>query len=409
MTEKKQKGKLLDWYTVTSDTLRGWTFAAILLVLGIVGYLGYRILDHAVLEREVSRVIQEAEDLLRTVRDEGAINSYREEYFVARDYLEVAKDYQRGEELREAFRSAERSRTLLASILSTLSVRGPEGEAMFIAVQGGVEFRRGDRGSWQSARSRVALNAGDYVKTVKGGSAEIMTVDGTLYTVHADTVLLIGRIRPAPGASRQRTVQLESGWVDLGTAQSTSRISTPQAEAQVQQDTSAAVAHDPDKDESKFSAYDGSMVVASNDGTSREIGTMEQVVQTGGELSRPKKLPNPPEPVGPDDNYEAFLTAETELLLQWAAVPGADRYALQVARNRFFVQNVISVDDRKETSATIGLQAVGTFVWRVSAFDGSGVQGPWSELRRFRVTTGDTIEDSPAPTTTEFAEMSDTP
>ena len=131
MTPKKSK--LLHWYTVTAETLRGWSFVAILAVLGVAGLFGYRILNEAVLEREVGRVIQEAEDLLRTVRDEGAINSYREEYFVARGHLEEAKQHRAAEDLQEAFRSAERSRSLLASILSTLSVRGPEGEAMFIS------------------------------------------------------------------------------------------------------------------------------------------------------------------------------------------------------------------------------------------------------------------------------------
>ena len=406
---EKKKNRLLHWYTVTSETLRGWGFAAIVLGLGVAGYFGYRILNEAVLQREVARVMQEAEDLLRTVRDEGAINSYREEYFVARSHLEEAKDLRIAGNLQAAFTSAERSRSLLASILSTLSVRGPEGEAMFIAVQGEVEFRRGDRGSWQSARSRVALNAGDYVKTSGGGSAEIMTVDGALYTVRPDTVLLIGRIRPAPGAPRQRTVQLESGWVDLGTSQSTSRISTPQAEARVHQDTTAAISHDPEKDESRFAAYQGGMVVASNDGTSQQIGSMQRVTQTGTELSRPTPLPGAPVPLLPEDNYEVFLTAENQIHLQWKDVPGADRYALQVARNRFFVQNVISVDDRKETSATIGLQGAGTVVWRVSAVDTTGVQGPWSEIRRFRVTTGETREGAASSASGESARPSDTP
>jgi hypothetical protein len=160
----------------------------------------------------------------------------------------------------------------------------------------------------------------------------------------------------------------------------------------VQHDTTAAISHDPDKDESKFSAYDGSMIVALNDGTSQEVGSMQEVTQSGGKLSRPASLPDPPVPVLPEDNYEAFLSAESEIILKWQEVPGAQRYALQVARNRFFVQNVIDVDDREETSAKVGIQATGIFVWRVSAVDGSGVQGPWSELRRFRVTTGETLE-----------------
>ena len=392
MSSEKGNRKLVDWYTVSTESLKGWVFVVVLLVLAVAGVLGYRFLDRMVLEKEVARVIQEAEDLLRTVRSEGAINSYREEYFVARRHLEEARQHESTGALREAFRSGERSRTLLASILSTLRMRGAEGEAMFIAVQGSVQYRRGDRGSWQSARSRVALNAGDYVKTSGSGSAEIMSVDGTLYTVRPDTVLLIGRVRPAPGEERQRTINLEAGWVDLGTSQTSSRISTPQAEARVQRDSKAAITHDPDQDTSRFAAYEGEMLVASSDGSSRELAALEQVSQNGRTLSRKKKLLPAPQLMGPDDNHEAVMAADEQLALEWLPVDRAERYALQVARTRFFVQNIIDVEDRTTTLATLGLQGTGSFVWRVAAYDRDGVRGPWSDLRRFRVTTGATDE-----------------
>jgi len=396
VSPEKKSRKRVDWYTVSLDALKGWGFIVVLLVLGIAGVLGYRLLNRMVFEKEVARVIQEAEDLLRTVRSEGAINSYREEYFLARSHLEEAREHETNGAMREAFRSAERSRTLLASILSTLRMRGAEGEAMFIAVQGGVQYRRGDRGSWQTARSRVALNAGDYVKTTGSGSAEIMSVDGTLYTVRQDTVLLIGRTRPAPGEARRRTIDLEAGWVDLGTAQTSSHISTPQAEARVQRDSKAAISHDPEEDTSRFAAYEGQMVVSSSDGSSSEVGPLEEVVQKGTALSRKKLLPSAPFLLGPDDNYEAVIAAEDKLVLQWRPVEGASRYALQVARTRFFVQKIIDLEDRTKTTAAIGLQGTGSFVWRVAAFDGEGVQGPWSVLRRFRVSTGSAISDEAA-------------
>ena len=396
MNQEKKPRKLVDWYTISLDSLKGWGFVVILLVLGVAGVLGYRFLDRVVLEKEVARIIQEAEDLLRTVRSEGAINSYREEYFVARRHLEEARQFESEGSPREAFRSAERSRTLLASILSTLRLRGAEGEAMFIAVQGGVQYRRGDRGSWQTARSRVALNSGDYVKTTGSGSAEIMSVDGKLFTVRPDTVLLIGRTRPAPGETRQRTIDLEAGWVEVGTAQTSSRISTPQAEARVQRDSKVAISHNPEDDTSRFAAYEGQMVVSSSDGSSREVGALEQVNQKGTTLSRTKVLLPTPMLLGPDDNFEAVMASGEKLVLEWRPVEGASRYALQVARTRFFVQNLIDEDDRTKNSATIGLQGTGSFVWRVAAFDRDGIQGPWSMLRRFRVTTGANLNDEGA-------------
>jgi len=386
VTEEKKRPKSYDWYTISGETIKGWGFAVIVLVLVAAGYLGYRFVEGMVLEREVATLIQEAQDLLQTVKEAGGVDSYREEYDQAIEHLEKAKaDRARGE-LKEAYRNGERSRTLLTSILNALRLRGPEGEAMFVAVEGEVEFRRGERGPWQKARSRVSLNAGDYVKTSAGGSAEVMTVDGTLYTVRPDTVILVGRARPAPGVTRQQAINLEFGWVNLGTGQSGSRVSTPGAEARVREETSALISYSEEEDVGRFATYEGSMVVASADGTSREVGALEQVVQSQGTLSKAETLPMSPVLMAPDDDFEIFLDAAAELVLTWAPVAGAERYALQVAPSRFFVRNVIDVQDRKETTAKVGLQGQGTFVWRVAAVDANGVQSPWSELRRFRVT-----------------------
>ena len=387
MTDDKKRPKSYDWYTISSEAIKGWGFAVIVVVLVAAGYLGYRFVEGMVLEKEVAAVIQEAQDLLQTVREAGGIDSYRDEYDQATEHLVAAKAGRASGELKEAYRSGERSRTLLTSILSALRLRGPEGEAMFVAVEGEVEFRRGERGPWQKARSRVSLNAGDYVKTSAGGSAEVMTVDGSLYTVRPDTVILVGRARPAPGVARQQAINLEFWWVNLGTGQSGSRVSTPGAEASVREETSALISYDEAEEVGRFATYEGSMVVAAADGTSREVGALEQVVQAEGTLSKAETLPMSPVLMAPEDNFEIFLDADSELVLTWAPVSGAESYALQVAPSRFFVRNVIDVQDRQETAAKVGLQGEGTFVWRVAAVDTNGIQSPWSELRRFRVTS----------------------
>ncbi len=394
MTDKKKRPKSYDWYTISGEAIKGWGFAVIVVVLVAAGYLGYRFVEGMVLEKEVAAVIQEAQDLLQTVREAGGIDSYRDEYDQANEHLEKAKAGRASGELKEAYRSGERSRTLLTSILSALRLRGPEGEAMFVAVEGEVEFRRGERGPWQKARSRVSLNAGDYVKTSAGGSAEVMTVDGSLYTVRPDTVILVGRARPAPGVARQQAINLEFGWVNLGTGQSGSRVSTPGAEASVREETSALISYDEEEEVGRFATYEGSMVVAAADGTSREVGALEQVVQAEGTLSKAETLPMSPVLMAPEDNFEIFLDADSELVLTWSPVSGAESYALQVAPSRFFVRNVIDVQDRQETAAKVGLQGEGTFVWRVAAVDTNGIQSPWSELRRFRVTSATGLEAS---------------
>lgn len=99
MTEEKKRPKSYDWYTISGEAIRGWGFVVIVVVLVAAGYLGYRFVEGMVLEREVAAVIQEAQDLLQTVREAGGVDSYREEYDQAFEHLEEAKASRAGGEL----------------------------------------------------------------------------------------------------------------------------------------------------------------------------------------------------------------------------------------------------------------------------------------------------------------------
>ena len=50
------------------------------------------------------------------------------------------------------------------------------------------------------------------------------------------------------------------------------------------------------------------------------------------------------------------------LVLSWNPVETASRYALQVSRNRLFVDNLIDVGERTKARATLGLKGEGTMV-----------------------------------------------
>src|SRR5258708_23013656 len=92
---------------------------------------------------------------------------------------------------RAALTSALTSRKLLQSILDAVALSTSGGQAQFVSLQGEVEYKRSDGGSWEEARGRLPLRAGDYVRTGNGGSAEIIFLDGTLYTVRANTQFVI--------------------------------------------------------------------------------------------------------------------------------------------------------------------------------------------------------------------------
>jgi len=380
---RSQQGKY--WYKVSVDALRMWAVLVVLAVLATVGYGSYSLLHRHFTRRQVEVTMDEARDLvLQLAREKGLLN-FRLEYANAKQGLEEAVELLRREETSEALIAAERSRTLLLSILDTLRHRGSTGVAQFIAVQGGVEYRRGERGDWQPARSRVVLFPGDYVMTTGGGSAEVMTVEGALFTVRPDTVILVDRSDAEAGVPSERTIALESGWVNLSTAQTASRIATPEAETRVPLRSEASVAYDEQSRQASFTAVRGEIEVTARDGGRRRIGENHQVMQRGEGLSQPRRLPDAPLALEPRDNQEVFLAETDRLILAWDPVERAQGYSLQISRNRLFVDNLIDVEGRRKTRATVGLRGEGLFVWRVAAIDGSGALGPWSAPRRFRV------------------------
>ncbi len=386
MSPSAQADEKQHWYKINVDTLRGASVFLLLLLMAVGGYFGYQVLQAQFVEREAAIVMAEAKSLVESLRGEEGIDAYREEFETAQVSLEQARSSAAGGDLAEALRDAEHSRSLLTSILNALRHRGPAGEAQFIAVQGAVDFRRGESGDWQPARSRVSLYAGDYVKSAKSSSAEVMFQDGTVVTVRPDTVILVDRSRSLLGFGGERSVALEYGWVNLSTAQGVSKVRTPSASALVRQDSQALVSYDEQAGVGRFATYQGNMEVSADGGRTEQVAELQQVTQSGRSLSKPRPLPAIPELAAPEDGQVFDLDAE-QLELTWRPVAGAERYALQVSRSQHFVDNIIDVDDRDNLKATVGLRGEGSFMWRVAAYGSEGVMGPWSAPRGFRVAT----------------------
>lgn len=374
------------WYTTSVETVRALGVAVLLLVLGVVGFFGYRRWEVYHLQREAAGAIEESRGLIQRLQHGQAATGFEEEYRAAWASLQEARAGYDRAAWADALDDAKRSRTLLLSILDALKHSGRGGEAQFIAVQGGVEVRRGERGTWDEARARMVLDSGDYVKTAENGSAEVMFLDGTLYTVRPNTLLLITRLPTAEGAPGEQAIEMEYGWVNLNTtAQSGSRVTTPHAEARVAEQTEATVTYDQQSATGRFAAYSGSVEVATDKGQRQQLAGLEQVVQTEAGLSEKLPLPPAPELVQPANNAEVDLSTNDRLVLAWEPVATASRYALQVSRNRLFVDNVIDVDNRTRTRATLGVRGEGDFEWRVAALTKDGVRGPWSDPGRFRI------------------------
>jgi hypothetical protein len=377
-------GKHRDWYKVSVDTLRGWGIFVLLLVVSGVGYVGFRSWERYATQREAARAIDDARVLFQRLRSDRGLSGFKTEYDAAWAGIEDARALYARARFEESLNRASRSLEMLRSLLDASQQNHDGGEAQFIAVQGRVEFRRADRGEWEQARGRVLLRPGDYVKTGASGSAEIMFGDGTLYTVRSDTLFLVSARTPGQQGKR---VQLQYGWINLNTSQSGSSVATPQAEAVVAEQSEAVVSYDEAKREGRFSTYRGKMEVKSGSDV-RQVAALQSVRQTSDKLTPVEALPDAPKITAPAENADFDSDTQKQLRLAWDSVAGGERYALQVSRNRLFVDNVIDVADRKTTAATLGIQGEGTFLWRVAAVAKDSVRGPWSAPARFRVFSG---------------------
>jgi hypothetical protein len=376
------------WYTVSVDTLRTIGVLTLLVVVAAAGWIGYQRWREAELGREAAQLLEEVAGLVERARGERTGGAFGDELAEATASRDAATASFAAGEFAAAVEHGRRARALLLALLDVGGSRATGGEAQFIAVEGDVELRRGEQGEWEPARSRDVLRSGDYVKTSTTGSAEIVFLDGTLYTVRPNTLFLVTRTRAFVGPGTEQAIAMEYGWVDLNTAQRGGRVSTPSAEARVARDSEAAVAVDRATAAARFTAFRGEVEVATASGVTKTIGPLEEIRQRGDLLTDPRALPEAPAQSEPAAHLETSLDASRTLVLSWEPVTGAARYALQVSRNRLFVDNLIDVDSRIKTTATLELRGEGSFQWRVAALSRDGLQGPWSEPRAFRVVAG---------------------
>ncbi len=375
-----------DWYSVSVETLRGMGLLLVILVVVGVGVAAYLIWDRQSLQRDARAAVEAAGGLIQRLEgDPRVAASFAGEFAAARQSYQEAQTELAAKDYRNAREHGQRSRNVLLSIVDALELRVTSGQARFISIEGEVEFRRGDGGDWQEARSRIQLQPGDYVRTSDGGSAEIMFFDGSLFTVRPNTQFIVSPGSSGSSGTAEQSIEMAYGWVNLNTAEKSSNVRTPGAVARVREASEAVVSVDKNTKQGRFAAYRGGMELSSRGGLTREVGALQPVVQTGDLLSEPKPLPVSPEPLAPGDNETLDLDRTRRLVLSWSGVPGAGRYALQVSRNHLFVENVIDVENRSRTRATLGLRAEGTFQWRIAAFGSDGLQGPWSQPRKFRV------------------------
>jgi hypothetical protein len=381
---KQPVGGDIDWYVISIDRLKQW--ALILVIAIVVSVLAYFIYSRTRRSpEERARVeIANAEQLLgRTAAGTGS-GRPGSNLAQARDQLKSAQDAQALSKWDEALRLAVESQSYSRRAIGG-SGSEEAGDASFIFVEGDVSVQSVGRATFEGARQRQALFDGDFIKTAKSGSAEIMFSDGTLYIIRPSSLFEV--LRPAKSEAGGSQVKMISGALNVYTANSSSTVATDAATTNVARQSRVGV-NVLQGEKTDVTTYRGKATVS----TSKEtvvLADREKIaagVRTGITTAK-VVVPESPQSMLPADNRVYDLKTGDQIDVHWSLIKAAVRYRLQISRSRLFVPDAtdVDLDDRKTTLARIKVSREGSYFWRVAAINADGVSSDWSVVRRFKM------------------------
>jgi hypothetical protein len=384
MRRRKLVGADLDWFIIPIRKIATWGILIVVVAAG--SFLGYRAYvkarpsaeDRARTEIEsASELLNKATRIAGTVRPGSNVAR-------ARGFLQDAHNSMGDSRFEEAFRLAVESESYSRRVIGGWGA-DENGDASFIFVEGDVAMQRAGRSTFESARQRQPLFDGDFIRTGRNGSAEIMFTDGTLFTIRPGSLFEVRR--PSASESSGSEVKMVSGAVNVYTSASRSTIATNDATAAVDKDSRVSV-DVAQGEKTEVTTYRGKTTVSTGLNTVVLEGRQRVVAAARtGVLSPRVTLPEAPMALLPADNRTFDLATGGEVELKWSRVPEAARYRIQISRSRLFVPdaNEVDLDDRTGLSTRIKVSREGSYFWRLAAFNREGVSSDWSTVRRFRM------------------------
>ena len=379
------RGLQLDWVLVRVNTVqRVLLTLLVVVVVALAVAFGYRFLNPQPDER-ARRAIERAELLREQVLALAVPDSWRDNMAAAERELDQANTSY----AESAWDQAEsHAGSAISRYEAMLGVGRSQlgGAGHFYSLEGRVQVQRVGKADWQTAQQRMPVFDGDFVRTGRDGSAEILFEDGSLYRIGPDSLLEIHRrvaTADTPGA-----IKMVVGRINVYTSDNPSTVATDAANTEIGSDSRVAVGVDSVDRKTTVATFKGRALVRNPRGVEVALTDREQVAAaTDGTFSEKRRIPDPPLQIEPHNNAGFDLTSERVIPLSWRRPSAATAAHLQISRSQRFVPDEIDVDapDLRKDEARLEAIAPGTYYWRVATVAGDDLRSEWSTVRRFRI------------------------
>ncbi len=376
----------IDWYVIKVTNIRR---VLAIVITGVVAaglvFLAYQRLNLPP-EARARRAIEAAELAESKAETQVLPQTLRRELGQASVQLELARESYLGERWSIAESEADSARLRFLALAGS-GTRQLTGVGEFFSLEGRVQLQRAGQSDWDNAQPRTPVFNGDFVRSGRDGSAEILFTDGSLYRIAPNSLLEIRH--KSESESSSGTVKMRVGRIHVMTSGSTSTVTTDTTETEIASDSRVEV----DVDEgaggaTRVAAFDGGARVRGADGAEIVLTSRQQVESssTGG-LSSTRAIPNPPLLLTPQNNTSIDMKKESEITLEWRGRADDQAVHLQVSRSRRFVEEAMEIESRdiRADSARLGLVAPGTYFWRASLIGENDIESEWSQVRRMRI------------------------
>lgn len=382
----------LEWFTVPYRTVMSWAVWGVVILVAAGGFWYYQ--GYYAPRASAGSAIRQADEHLRRAEPLADAHGLSETIERASGALTEAREAYSARNFDDA-----RFAALHSSDLSLQALEMADGNranprmVRFYGIEGDVRVKHAGGFSWESADLKTTLNIGDQVKTSSSASARLVYFDGTETTIQPGSLLEIRDLFEDPVTKVRRVRQkLNFGEVQASTPERNVRgsyheVATEKVSARSEKAGEFRMTFNRETKTTVVDAFKGQIDVASG-GSRESLQGGERIhARSDGQLGDKEALPGVPRLLAPAAERVFIFEnpQDDKISLSWEQVPGAARYHLVISDKPLFTDPLHNARQAQTTAVVEAAQ--GSYHWKVAAINPAGIEGPFSQVRSFRVSS----------------------